>query len=220
MKAYWVCIYEKINNVEKLKEYAAKARPAVEKFYGKFLIRGGKNITNEGMEGKISFSESLSRRIKLLEATKDNIDKTVQKLRDKVSDSFVNNIDFLKENKDNIYIVSSGFHEIIDPIVLEYGIIKKNIYANSFIFDKSQKIIGYDENNPLSTSKGKVKILKMLGLKGITHIIGDGFTDFEIKKEGYADYFYLFTENINRKSLIKNADFLLKSFDQFIHIVK
>ena len=179
-----------------------------------------KNITNEGMEGKISFSESLSRRIKLLEATKDNIDKTVQKLRDKVSDSFVNNIDFLKENKDNIYIVSSGFHEIIDPIVLEYGIIKKNIYANSFIFDKTQKIIGYDENNPLSTSKGKVKILKMLGLKGITHIIGDGFTDFEIKKEGYADYFYLFTENIKRKSLIKNADFLLKSFDQFIHIVK
>ena len=60
----------------------------------------------------------------------------------------------------------------------------------------------------------------MLGLKGITHIIGDGFTDFEIKKEGYADYFYLFTENIKRKSLIKNADFLLKSFDQFIHIVK
>ena len=50
MKAYWVCIYEKINNVEKLKEYAAKARPAVEKFYGKFLIRGGKNRTNEGIE--------------------------------------------------------------------------------------------------------------------------------------------------------------------------
>lgn len=179
-----------------------------------------KNITNEGMEGKISFSESLSRRIKLLEATKDNIDKTIKKLRDKVSDSFVNNTDFLKKNKDNIYIVSSGFHEIIDPIVLEYGILKKNIFANSFIFDKSEKIIGYDEKNPLSTSKGKVKILKMLGLKGTTHIIGDGFTDFEIKKEGYADYFYLFTENINRKSLIKNADFLLKSFDQFIQIVK
>jgi len=201
--------------VESLDELLEISEPG-----NKLKIDKVKNITNEGMEGKISFSESLSRRIKLLEATKDNIDKTVQKLRDKVSDSFVNNIDFLKENKDNIYIVSSGFHEIIDPIVLEYGILKKNIYANSFIFDKSQKIIGYDKNNPLSTSKGKVKILKMLGLKGITHIIGDGFTDFEIKKEGYADYFYLFTENIKRKSLIKNADFLLKSFDQFIHIVK
>ena len=50
MKAYWVCIYEKINNTEKLKEYAAKAKPAVEKFSGKFLVRGGKNRTNDGMD--------------------------------------------------------------------------------------------------------------------------------------------------------------------------
>ena len=42
MKAYWVCMYEKINNTEKLKEYALKAKPAVEKFSGKFLVRGGK----------------------------------------------------------------------------------------------------------------------------------------------------------------------------------
>ena len=43
MKAYWVCVYEKIDNAEKLKESAVKARPAVEKFSGKFLVRGGKN---------------------------------------------------------------------------------------------------------------------------------------------------------------------------------
>jgi len=50
MKAYWVCIYEKIDNAEKLKEYAIKARSAVEKFSGKFLVRGGKNRTNDGIE--------------------------------------------------------------------------------------------------------------------------------------------------------------------------
>ena len=50
MKGYWVCIYEKIDNPEKLKEYAIKAKPAVEKFSGKFLVRGGKNRTNDGIE--------------------------------------------------------------------------------------------------------------------------------------------------------------------------
>jgi len=45
-----VCIYEKINNIEKLKEYALKAKPAIEKFSGKFLVRGGKNRTNEGVD--------------------------------------------------------------------------------------------------------------------------------------------------------------------------
>ena len=50
MKAYWVCIYEKINNKEKLKEYAIKAKPAIEKYFGKFVVRGGKNRTNDGTD--------------------------------------------------------------------------------------------------------------------------------------------------------------------------
>ena len=41
-------MYEKIDNSEKLNEYAGKARPAVEKYSGKFLVRGGKSQINEG----------------------------------------------------------------------------------------------------------------------------------------------------------------------------
>ena len=48
MKGYVVCVYKNINNEEKLKEYAVNARAAVEKYKGKFLIRGGKSINNEG----------------------------------------------------------------------------------------------------------------------------------------------------------------------------
>ncbi len=40
--------------------------------------------------------------------------------------------------------------------------------------------------------------------------------DYEIKKEGYANFFYLYIENIKRESMIKKADFLLKSLDEFI----
>ena len=49
MKGYWVCIYENIYDKDKLKEYAIKAKPAIEKFSGIFLVRGGKNKTTEGM---------------------------------------------------------------------------------------------------------------------------------------------------------------------------
>ena len=48
MKGYVVCVYKSISNEAKLKEYAIKARAAVEKYKGKFLIRGGKTTTNEG----------------------------------------------------------------------------------------------------------------------------------------------------------------------------
>jgi uncharacterized protein (DUF1330 family) len=48
MKGYVVCVYKSIGSEEKLKEYAVKARAAVEKYKGKFLIRGGKNKIYEG----------------------------------------------------------------------------------------------------------------------------------------------------------------------------
>ena len=48
MKGYIVCVYKSISSEEKLKDYALKARAAVEKYEGKFLIRGGKTKTNEG----------------------------------------------------------------------------------------------------------------------------------------------------------------------------
>ena len=48
MKGYVVCVYKSISSEEKLKEYALKARAAVEKYKGKFLIRGGKSTANEG----------------------------------------------------------------------------------------------------------------------------------------------------------------------------
>lgn len=176
-------------------------------------------ITNLGMEGKISFSDSLRKRIELIECNKEDIVKTVEILEKKVSDSFKNNVSFLKNNAENILIVSSGFHELIEPIVIKYGIKKENIFANKFIYDNN-KVIGYDKKNPLSKSQGKVNILKELKLKGEVHVIGDGYTDYEIKKEGLANYFYLFIENIKRESVVKSADYLLKSLDQFIKIIK
>ena len=48
MKGYVVCDYKSISNEGKLKEYAVKAKAAVEKYKGKFLIRGGRAKINEG----------------------------------------------------------------------------------------------------------------------------------------------------------------------------
>jgi len=48
MKAYWIAIYKDLNNVEDLKRYAEKATPAIKKFNGKILVRGGKTKTVEG----------------------------------------------------------------------------------------------------------------------------------------------------------------------------
>ena len=47
-KGIWIAVYEKIENIETLKKYAAKATVAIGKYSGKFLVRGGKNMILEG----------------------------------------------------------------------------------------------------------------------------------------------------------------------------
>tara|TARA_B100000941_G_scaffold69581_1_gene46999 strand:- start:1356 stop:1643 length:288 start_codon:yes stop_codon:yes gene_type:complete len=50
MKGYVVCIYKSIGNEKLLKEYAESAIPAIEKYKGKIIVRGGKKLTIEGKD--------------------------------------------------------------------------------------------------------------------------------------------------------------------------
>ena len=51
-KGIWIAVYEKIENMETLKKYAVKATAAISKHSGKFIVRGGKNITLEGNQSQ------------------------------------------------------------------------------------------------------------------------------------------------------------------------
>jgi|TARA_B100001146_G_scaffold2777_1_gene2524 uncharacterized protein (DUF1330 family) len=48
MKGYWIALYKQINNVDNLKNYAAKVTPVIKSFGGKPLVRGGKYQRIEG----------------------------------------------------------------------------------------------------------------------------------------------------------------------------
>tara|TARA_B100000315_G_C14431657_1_gene520414 strand:- start:3 stop:668 length:666 start_codon:yes stop_codon:yes gene_type:complete len=175
-----------------------------------------KTITNKGMEGKISFPVSLSTRIELLGANKKHIKKLIPKIGTKISCSFMQNKKFFERYYENIYIISGGFKEVIGPIVAPFQIKEKNIFANTFLFNKAGEIIGIDKNNLLAQEQGKVKQVKKLKLYGATYVLGDGYTDYEIKKEGAAHKFVAFTENVVRQSVVQKADFVAKNFDEFI----
>ena len=42
MKGYWIALYKKIENMDNLKNYAAKVTPVIKSYGGKPLVRGGK----------------------------------------------------------------------------------------------------------------------------------------------------------------------------------
>ncbi|HSJ12195.1 MAG TPA: HAD-IB family phosphatase, partial [Gillisia sp.] len=178
------------------------------------------DITNQGMEGTLSFRESLIRRLEILNAEEKHLPHLVAVLKKKISTSFVRNEAFFQENREDIYIISNGFKEFIIPIVKELGIKEEHVFANTFKFDENGKITGFDENNVLSINGGKVATLKTLDLQGDVYMIGDGYTDYEVKAAGLANKFYAFTENIERDSILEKADHITPSMDEFLYLFK
>lgn len=183
-------------------------------------IQAIKNITDLGMEGSLNFRESLERRLDILEASKPQISELIAELKTKVSKSFQRNKEFFEENADNIIIISNGFKDFITPIVGEYGIKAENVFANEFIYDDAGKIIDFNRDNVLSKNGGKSKTIKTLNLEGDIYVIGDGYTDYEIKESGLANKFYAFTENVERPKVTSKADHIAPSLDEILYVNK
>ncbi|GAB3821413.1 phosphoglycerate dehydrogenase [Pontibacter rugosus] len=181
------------------------------------ILEQVKHITDSAMSGNSSFAEGLAKRLELLQAHQNHLPQLISRLKEKVSDSIRRNKDFLKEYADQIYIVSSGFKEFITPIVTEYGIKEENIYANTFTQDEQGNLTNFDKENLLSMDKGKIKLLEQLALPGDVYVIGDGYTDYEIKEAGLANRFYAFTENVVRDSVVAKAEHIAPSLDEFLY---
>nr|WP_292960580.1 phosphoglycerate dehydrogenase [Muricauda sp. UBA7809] len=175
-------------------------------------------ITNLGIDGDISFTESLERRIRLLSANKSDLEALVVELRQKISKSIEANKEFFHEFSDHIYVISCGFKEFIDPIVEEYNIPSERVFANTFKFDDEGNIIGFDETNVLAAHNGKIECLKNLDLEGEVQVIGDGYSDYVMREAGIADKFFAYTENVHREKATNNADHVAPNLDEFLFV--
>ena len=203
--------FTKVEGLDELARIALAGTPNQES-----IVAEIKKLTDLGMSGELSFSEALSKRLALLSANKSHIDTLVTFLKENISTSFARNGVFFELCADQIIILSSGFKDFIVPVATALGVKEENIYANTFTFDTEGNITGADTFNVLAGNGGKVKLVKSLKLNGEVHVIGDGFTDYEIRANGLADVFYAFTENVKRPNVMEKSDHVVKSLDEIL----
>ena len=202
--------FVKLETIEILADFALHAKSDKDK-----ILNQIQDITNKAMLGKIPFSEALNQRIKLIKPRQEHINKTIFFLKKHISKSFEENIEFFRKNHENCYIISGGFKEIIIPVIEDFNIRENQIFANIFIHKNND--ITIDKNYPLSKNNGKNIIAK--NISGYKIIIGDGYTDYEVKKYRNAKKFVQFVENINRKSLNNKADLVCDDFKKIITFI-
>jgi D-3-phosphoglycerate dehydrogenase len=179
-----------------------------------------KGITALGMEGKITIAQSLRDRLALLGANKKHLPELVKLLKRHITPSFRRNKQFLTRNADNIWVFTAGFEEYVIPVIQELGLNPRHVCANRFTFAKDGSIVGHDTTRLLSQPRGKIKQVQALKLRKPVWVIGDGFTDLEMKESAMVERFFAFTENIERQSVVSQADKVIKSFDEFLFLQK
>ena len=202
-------------SLDELAKYKLRDQPDSQTMLNKI-----KSLTNAGMNGDIPFKQSLDERMEVLNLNRSDINSVSKILSECVTPSFTKNKSFFIENNNKIIILSGGFKELIVPIVDDFGISSSNVFANDFIYNSSEQITGINQDNIMSKNGGKVKQSKLLSIHGTIHVIGDGYTDYEIKLDGPATHFFAFTENIERKNICELADLTLSNFDDYINILK
>jgi len=205
--------FTKVEGLDELARIALAAHPKQAEIVGKI-----KEITDKGMVGEYAFSDSLRDRVALLSANRQHLDQLIAFLKGKISDSFRRNRPFFEEFGDQVLIVSSGFKDFIVPVAEELGIPADQVYANTFTYDADGNITGYDQSNLLAQDRGKVLLLQSLHLEGEVYVIGDGYTDYELRAAGLANKFFAFTENVSRDKVTEKADFVIPSLDEFLYL--
>ena len=177
------------------------------------ILKKINKITNEGMNGEISFENSLNKRLSLLKINKNHIKELSLEVSKNFDDTFINNLVFFESIIDNVYIVSSGFKEVIQFAFKSISNKNWNIFANDLDY-RNNHLVTIDKSNPLSKDLGKVKLIKSMNLSGNVIVVGDGYTDYEIRKHNQANIFLCYIRNINRKKVSKYADVLCYDFNQ------
>jgi D-3-phosphoglycerate dehydrogenase len=204
-----------VEALDVLAEISLANKPAEERSK---IVKQIQEITDLGIDGEISFTDSLRRRIDLLKAHKNDLEALITLLKGKISKSIERNKEFFIDHANQIYVISAGFKEFIIPIVADYNIAPERVYANTFEFDAQGNIIGFDTNNYLSQHNGKIACLKAMNLPGEIHVIGDGYSDFVMREAGIAHKFFAYTENVAREKVLPVADYITPSLEEFLYV--
>lgn len=173
-------------------------------------------LTDQAMSGQVDFGTALRRRLDLLALNRGHVEALTDRILDEASASIRRNVDFFERHAERVYILSGGFREVIAPLAVRLGIAPDHVLANDLIYDDEGRVTGVDDANPLSRDNGKPEVIRALNLSGPVVMVGDGWTDAEVKLAGAADRFYAFTEVVSRQKVIEVADATAASLDEVL----
>ncbi len=178
-----------------------------------------KAITHQATNGDMPLGEALQKRFNLTRVTREDVENAAAHILNTINPRVRETIRIFQERGKQIFIFSNSFIELLKPVASEVGVPSQNLFANDLVYQDGQ-VTGFNEDNPLFLSLGKVFLAEQLRnegrLEGGTAVVGDGYSDLVIRRNNVADMFVYFAGTALHEPIRKQADFSVDRFDQLL----
>lgn len=174
-------------------------------------------LTASAMGGTMLFQDALKARLDIIRPSHSSIAACNSAHPPNLSSGIVELINKLHSNGKMVFLVSGGFHQMIEPIAEAVNVPSHRIFANKILFDGEGNYSNYDEEQPTSRDGGKAKVVQQLkdelGLTSVV-MVGDGATDMQAKPP--ADAFIGYGGVVERDVVKEGADWFITDFQELI----
>jgi len=159
-------------------------------------------VTAMGMEGRISFKESLARRLALAAPSRDEVAGFGREAIDLLTPGMAQLVADLRAAGHAVKIISGGLREAIVPVALHLGLRDEDVGAVALLFHNDGGFAGIDTQDPFSDSKSAgARPLCGTWPKPVV-AVGDGMTDYHLHRDGLVDHFIAYTQWARRAPVL------------------
>jgi len=146
--------------------------------------------TLQAMEGDTKFQDALSARLQIMKPSRSDVQTCLQNHPLQFSPGIKTLVSTLRSKGIEVYLVSGGFRDMIDPVAEALGLDPStHVLANSILYDSDGNYAGFDTTEHTSRDMGKPAALRYLmeeyGYENVV-MVGDGATDAQAKPPARA----------------------------------
>ncbi|OGY59702.1 MAG: hypothetical protein A3F24_02280 [Candidatus Colwellbacteria bacterium RIFCSPHIGHO2_12_FULL_44_17] len=164
-----------------------------------------KKMTDASINGQIPFDGILKEKMDIIRPSDAMIRKLIPAYIERCVEDVKEVISALHLLEKEVFILTSNFHHIIDPVAWALQIPRERVIANELYLDENGEYAGINETSPLCGENGKAEMLKNHKKEGIRiAYVGNSVTDLVCKN--VADVFVGFGGVVNRPKVEEQSD--------------
>ncbi len=178
-------------------------------------------LTDRAMNGELPLEQVYTRRLEMINATRENVERLAQLYRDTLVPDAREVIAALQADGRRVYIVSGGLAKGVRDFGVWLGVPEDRIFAVDLEYNQlagnwwetwrhpagrnlGEQVLAHD-GGPLTIGRGKAEIIRRLraGVRGRAMLIGDGGSDLEASEA--VDLFVGFGGVTTRPKVVAGA---------------